>query len=149
MCSLTTKPLIVVFASFTVMPFGQYVKFWSMIDPWEADAGSAPRSVEDLYVAAKHSHLVAADNIFRLSADVSDAPCVICTGGGYARRAWYTTEELKACAVSASSLLAASSRRISSGSVVIGTRLPARVGRKRGVPNRVAALFRAKALAIP
>jgi hypothetical protein len=65
----------------------------SMIDPCEADARSAPRSVEDLYVAAKHSHLVAADNVSHVPADVSDALCVICTGGGYARRTLYTTEE--------------------------------------------------------
>jgi len=64
-----------------------------MIDPCEADARSAPRSVEDLYVAAKHSHLVAADNVSHVPADVSDALCVICTGGGYARRTLYTTEE--------------------------------------------------------
>jgi hypothetical protein len=65
----------------------------SMIDPCEADARSAPRSVEDLYVAAKHSHIVAADNVSHVHGDVSDALCVICTGGAYARRTLYTTEE--------------------------------------------------------
>jgi hypothetical protein len=65
----------------------------SMIDPCDADARAAPRSVEDLYVAAHHAYVVAADNISHVTADVSDALCVVTTGGGYARRSLYTTAD--------------------------------------------------------
>lgn len=65
----------------------------SMVDPHEADARAAPRSVEDLYVSARHSYVVAADNISHVSPEMSDALCVLCTGGGYARRTLYTTDD--------------------------------------------------------
>jgi hypothetical protein len=65
----------------------------SMIDPHDADARAAPRSIEDLYVAARHSYLVTADNLSHISTELSDALCVLCTGGGYARRTLYTTQD--------------------------------------------------------
>ncbi len=65
----------------------------SVIDPHDADARAAPRSVEDLYVAAHHSYVVAADNVSHISTEMSDALCVLCTGGGYARRTLYTTDD--------------------------------------------------------
>ncbi len=65
----------------------------SMVDPHDAAARAAPRSVEDLHVAAHHSYVVAADNVSNISPDLSDALCVLCTGGGYARRRLYSTNE--------------------------------------------------------
>ncbi len=65
----------------------------SMIDPHDADARAAPRSVEDLYVAARHAYVLATDNLSHIGTEMSDALCVLCTGGGYARRTLYTTDE--------------------------------------------------------
>jgi hypothetical protein len=65
----------------------------SMVDPCDAEARASPRSVEDLYVAARHSYVVAADNLSHIDNGMSDALCILCTGGGYARRTLYTSDE--------------------------------------------------------
>jgi hypothetical protein len=65
----------------------------SLIDPHEAEARAMPRSVEDLYVATRHSYIITADNVSHITAELSDALCLLCTGGGYGRRTLYTTDD--------------------------------------------------------
>jgi hypothetical protein len=64
-----------------------------LIDPNEADVRRPPRNTEDLMVAATNGHLVAFDNLSRLSEELSDNLSVLATGGGFAVRQLYTNGE--------------------------------------------------------
>ncbi len=64
-----------------------------LIDPNEADVRRPPRNTEDLMIAATNGHVVAFDNISRLSEDLSDNLAVLATGGGFAVRQLYTNRE--------------------------------------------------------
>lgn len=71
-----------------------------LIDPSSSDVRSAPKNVEDLYIAAIHSHLVIYDNMSRLPQWLSDGLCQIVTGGAYTSRQLYTDADeviLRAC----------------------------------------------------
>lgn len=52
-----------------------------------------PKAIEDIYVAVSNGHLISYENLSGLSADMSDALCVVSTGGGYAARTLYTNTE--------------------------------------------------------
>lgn len=64
-----------------------------LIDPNEVMLRARPKTIEDIYVAAANGHLVSYENLSGLSADMSDALCVISTGGGYSGRTLYTNKE--------------------------------------------------------
>ncbi|MBC7625477.1 MAG: hypothetical protein H7232_19135 [Aeromicrobium sp.] len=64
-----------------------------LIDPNQADLRSAPRSVEDVWIAAHSSHMVSLENLSHLSSDYQDALCVLATGGAFATRTLYTNVE--------------------------------------------------------
>lgn len=64
-----------------------------VIDPNSCNLRCAPRTVEDVYVAAGQSHVLAYENISHLTAGMQDAMCVLSTGGGFAKRALYTNDE--------------------------------------------------------
>ena len=61
------------------------------IDPNKSNLRAAPKNVEDIWVAAHHSHLVSYENVSHLSAGYQDAFCTLCTGGAYATRTLHTT----------------------------------------------------------
>ncbi len=63
------------------------------IDPNRVMLRARPKSVEDVYVAAVNSHLISFENLSGLSPEMSDALCVIATGGGFAARTLYTNTE--------------------------------------------------------
>ncbi len=64
-----------------------------ILDPSSAELRSQPGDVRDLFIAAANSWVLAFDNVSQLSPEVSDALCVIATGGGYTKRANYTDGE--------------------------------------------------------
>jgi len=65
----------------------------SLIDPNAAPLRSQPRTEVDLLVAAKHSSVIALENVSSLGQWLSDALCRLSTGAGMARRALYTDDD--------------------------------------------------------
>lgn len=65
----------------------------SLIDPSESPLRTAPRDERDLMISAKHSHVVAFDNLSSIPAWLSDSFCRLATGGGLATRQLYTDEK--------------------------------------------------------
>jgi hypothetical protein len=64
-----------------------------LVDPNESDVRRPPRNTEDLMIAASNGHIVAYDNLSRLSDELSDNLSVLATGGGFAVRKLYTNNE--------------------------------------------------------
>lgn len=61
-----------------------------LIDPNQANNRAAPKTAEDVIVAAQNSHLVSYENLSHLPASYQDFLCILATGGGYAKRELYT-----------------------------------------------------------
>ncbi|MEN9429929.1 MAG: hypothetical protein RJA86_788 [Pseudomonadota bacterium] len=67
--------------------------FRKLIDPNKSNLRAAPKTIEDIWVTAKHGHIVSFENISHLSAGYQDALCVLATGGAYATRTLHTTSD--------------------------------------------------------
>jgi hypothetical protein len=65
----------------------------ALVDPNAAPVRSAPRSEDDLAVAAAHSHIVAFDNLSGVPTWLSDALCRLATGGGLSKRTLFTDDQ--------------------------------------------------------
>lgn len=67
--------------------FGRVVR--SLVDPNVVPLSTLPPSARDLFIAANNSHLLAFENISKLSPGLSDNICRLATGGGFRIRKLY------------------------------------------------------------
>ncbi len=65
----------------------------NLIDPNEAPLRLPPKDERDLMIAAKNSWIVSFDNLSGIRNDLSDALCVLSTGGALSTRELYTDME--------------------------------------------------------
>jgi hypothetical protein len=66
----------------------------SLIDPCVVASGKdVPDSRRELVIQARNRHLIAYDNVSRLSGDMSDAYCRLSTGAGFTVRGLYKDDE--------------------------------------------------------
>ncbi len=66
------------------------INYRALIDPKDVSLRAGPKSVEDIFVAARNNHIVSYNNLSHLTADQQDALCSLSTGGGTASRKLYT-----------------------------------------------------------
>lgn len=64
-----------------------------LTDPNKANLRAKPKSIDDLFVTAKMSHITSLENLSYLAADFQDALCSLATGAGYGGRTLYTNAE--------------------------------------------------------
>jgi hypothetical protein len=64
-----------------------------VIDPNACNLRGAPKTVEDIFVAAKQNHVVAYENISHLPGPMQDALAILSTGGGYSKRMLYSNDD--------------------------------------------------------
>jgi len=64
-----------------------------LIDPAKAAIRSKPREERDLMASAVRAHILAFDNLSRISQELSDSLCRLATGGGVGGRSLYTNDE--------------------------------------------------------
>lgn len=65
----------------------------SIIDPSTASRSMLPKNERDLMVAARMSRVMAFDNMSYIQGNMSDALCVLATGGGMTLRSLFTDQE--------------------------------------------------------
>ena len=64
-----------------------------LVDPNRIGLSRMPSTVRDLGISAQQAHLLAFDNQRRLTLDMSDALCILATGGTIASRRLYTDDQ--------------------------------------------------------
>jgi hypothetical protein len=64
-----------------------------ILDPSSCNLRGAPKTVEDIFVAARQNHFVAYENISHLAGPMQDALAILSTGGGYSKRMLYTNDD--------------------------------------------------------
>lgn len=77
----------------------------TLVDPTVVGVQHIPSSVRDLAVAAQNTHLLAYDNLRNISPTLSDALCMMATGGALATRRLYTDQEQQVMQLHAALLL--------------------------------------------
>jgi hypothetical protein len=65
----------------------------ALVDPNQVSLRVPPKKIDDLIVAANRSWLLCFDNVSGISAELSDAFCMIATGGGLSKRVLFTDDE--------------------------------------------------------
>ncbi|NQV29376.1 MAG: hypothetical protein HQ508_00685 [Candidatus Marinimicrobia bacterium] len=65
----------------------------ALVDPGRGETRGTPKSVDDLFIAAKGGHVLSFDNLSGMSHQLSDGFCRLSTGGAVAKRKLYTTGE--------------------------------------------------------
>jgi hypothetical protein len=64
-----------------------------LVDPNTAPIRSAPRTEQDLLIAAQRSRVLCFDNISALKPNLSDTLCRVATGGAFSTRKLFTNDE--------------------------------------------------------
>ena len=64
-----------------------------LVDPSACNLRGAPKTVEDIFVAAGQNHIVSYENVSHLPGPMQDALAILSTGGGFAKRQLYTDAE--------------------------------------------------------
>ena len=64
-----------------------------LVDPCNGDLQQPPANDRDLIAAAKHSHLLAFDNLSAVSADLADSLCRLATGAEIGGRTLFTNHD--------------------------------------------------------
>ena len=64
-----------------------------LVDPSSCNLRGAPKTVEDIFVAAGQNHMVAYENVSHLAGPMQDALAILSTGGGFAKRQLFTDAE--------------------------------------------------------
>jgi len=64
-----------------------------VIDPSSCNLRGAPKTVEDIFVAAGQNHVVAYENVSHLAGPMQDALAILSTGGGYSKRQLYSNDD--------------------------------------------------------
>lgn len=64
-----------------------------LIDPNRANLRARPKTIDDLFISAKASHVTSLENLSFLSPDFQDALCSLATGAGYGGRTLYTNSD--------------------------------------------------------
>ncbi|GAA4022832.1 hypothetical protein GCM10022631_41710 [Deinococcus rubellus] len=65
----------------------------NLLDPHEADRRRTPKEERDLFIAALAAHVLSYDNISSIPGCLSDALCVLSTGGAFTARTLYSDGE--------------------------------------------------------
>ena len=86
-------PVLVLFGSRGAGKSWLSLMLRNLVDPNKAAVRNLPREERDLTLAAENGHVVALDNISRLSEWLSDAICRLSTGSGSGGRQYYTDDE--------------------------------------------------------
>ena len=64
-----------------------------LIDPNKNNLRTTPKAIEDIWVNAKHGHIVSYENVSHLSASYQDAFCILSTGGRTLLEPYTTCDE--------------------------------------------------------
>ena len=64
-----------------------------LLDPRRPDIQSSPNKIDDLYISANNTHLIAIDNLSSINQKTSDIFCGIATGTGTSKRELYTDSD--------------------------------------------------------
>jgi hypothetical protein len=65
----------------------------ALVDPNSASLRSEPRDPRDMMIASTNGWVVNLDNLSRIPTWLSDCPCRLATGGGFATRELYTNDD--------------------------------------------------------
>lgn len=65
----------------------------NLIDPNQADRRRAPKEERDLFIGAQNGHVLSLDNLSSIPGWLSDALCVLSTGGAFTARTLYSDNE--------------------------------------------------------
>ena len=66
-----------------------------LIDPRDVLLRANPKTIEDIFIAARQNYVVNYNNLSRLSGEMQDAFCTLSTGGGFASRRLYTNDHTR------------------------------------------------------
>lgn len=61
-----------------------------LFDPKDVSLRAEPKTVTDIFIAARNNHIVSYNNLSHLQSEYQDALCCLATGGGFATRRLYS-----------------------------------------------------------